>query len=446
MSMEDILGKAMSLLREHPLCDSCLGRQFAMLGYGITNGERGRALKTILLLDAHLRLGAGDEGALEDLRALASNGFFEPARRLLEKLGHRAPPSPAECRICRGITSRIGELASRALEALRSYEFSNLLVGVRLPAEVEEAEDALRAEFGLEHGETLRNELSREIGKMLVGELGVPVEHRKPDVVVLIEPFEGSVEVWPSPVFVAGRYRKLVRGIPQAKWVCVSCGGRGCPKCGWQGKLYPTSVSELITEPMVEAFRGEDAAFHAAGREDIDARMLGRGRPFVVEVKRPRKRKVDLSWLEEEVNKRAGGLVSVSGLRYVDRDFVRRMKAERAEKVYELVVKFDRPVSDDELKALEEAFSNIRVRQRTPLRVLHRRPDKVRTRMVRELEVLGRLGPDSVRLRIRCDGGLYVKELVSGDGGRTRPSISEFIKAGARVLELDVVDVLMEGV
>jgi len=441
-----LLDKALSLLKKYPLCDSCLGRQFAMLGYGLTNAERGRALKTALFLFAHLRLKEGDEEALTVLEILASNGFFEPARMLLEKMGHQAPLSPPECHICGGVMGKVGELASKALGALKAYEFSNFLVGVELPPWVEELEDALRAEFGLEHGEALRNELSREVGKIISRALSVPVEHKKPDVVVLVRPFEDEIEVQANPVFVAGRYRKLVRGIPQAKWVCTRCGGRGCPRCNWEGKLYPTSISELIAEPILEAFQGEDIAFHAAGREDIDARMLGRGRPFVVEVKRPRKRKVDLSALEEEINKRANGMVSVSGLKYVDRDFVRRIKSERAEKIYEVLVKFNRPVSDEELRALEKAFSGALIRQRTPTRVLHRRPDKLRLRNVRELKVIGRLGPDEVRFRIRCDGGLYVKELVTGDGGRTRPSISEFIKAGAQVLELDVVDVLMEGV
>ncbi|RLI12566.1 tRNA pseudouridine(54/55) synthase Pus10, partial [Candidatus Bathyarchaeota archaeon] len=440
---EALLEKALSMLSKYALCDSCLGRQCALLGYGLSNTERGRAIKTVLFLAAHARVLEGDEEALRTIVILASNGFFRPARAFLEKQGREVPPPPARCYLCGGLTGKVQELVLRALEALEPYEFSNFLVGIELPPDVEEREDAFRAEFGISHAEALRNELSREIGKAISSRLGVPVEFKRPDVLVLIRPLEGRVEVQANPVFVAGRYRKLVRGIPQAKWVCTRCGGRGCPRCGWTGKMYPTSVSELICGPVLEFFQGEDAAFHAAGREDIDARMLGPGRPFVVEVKRPKKRSVDLRALEDEINRRAGGLVAVSGLRYVDRGFVRRIKMEEAEKVYEVLVKFDRPVSDEELSELEEAFSGIVIRQRTPLRVLHRRADKVRVRSVRELRVIERLAPDKVRLRIRCDGGLYVKELVTGDEGRTRPSISEFIKAGAQVLELDVVDVLM---
>ena len=35
-----------------PICDSCLGRQFAMLSTGFTNAERGRSLKTVLAMQA----------------------------------------------------------------------------------------------------------------------------------------------------------------------------------------------------------------------------------------------------------------------------------------------------------------------------------------------------------------------------------------------------------
>ena len=444
--MEGLLERALALLRHYPLCDACLGRQFGLLGYGLTNAERGRALKTVLLLTAHLKAKSGEQEGLEVMRILASNGFFEPARLLLEKMGEPVPPEPPACYLCEDVMRRLDDLAARALELLSGYEFSSFLVGIRLPGEVAEREDELRAEFGLPHGESLRHELSREVGKRIMKAVGKPVEHARPDVVVLVEPFSGSVELQVSPVFVAGRYRKLVRGIPQARWICTRCGGRGCPRCGWTGKMYPTSIEELITEPMIEAFQGEEAAFHAAGREDIDARMLGRGRPFVVEVKRPRKREVNLKALEEEINRRAEGMVSVSGLKYADRALIRRIKSEEAEKIYEVLVEFDRPVSDEELRQLEEALSGAVIRQRTPTRVLHRRVDKLRVRRVAELKVVERLGPRRARFRVRCDGGLYVKELVTGDGGRTSPSISELIRARARPLELDVVDVLMEGV
>ena len=52
---------------------------------------------------------------------------------------------------------------------------------------------------------------------------------------------------------------------------------------------------------------GTGAKFHGAGREDIDVRMLGSGRTFVLEILEPKIRDLDLETLQEEVNNYARG-------------------------------------------------------------------------------------------------------------------------------------------
>ena len=47
-------------------------------------------------------------------------------------------------------------------------------------------------------------------------------------------------------------------------------------------------------------------------------------------------------------------------------------------------------------------------------------------------------------LTIVGEGGLYIKELVHGDGGRTIPSIASALSMPLEVLELDVLDVEAE--
>ena len=83
-----------------------------------------------------------------------------------------------------------------------------------------------------------------------------------------------------------GRYRKLERGIPQTKWPCRSCKGRGCERCDYTGLQYKSSVQGLIGDPLLELFGSKEHAFHGMGREDIDVRCMGRGRPFVMEMKK----------------------------------------------------------------------------------------------------------------------------------------------------------------
>jgi len=47
-----------------------------------------------------------------------------------------------------------------------------------------------------------------------------------------------------------------------------------------------------------------------------------------------------------------------------------------------------------------------------------------------------------LELLIKCQGGLYVKEFITSDEGRTEPSIAGTLGVNAYPVELDVLDVL----
>jgi tRNA pseudouridine synthase 10 len=443
----DILEKALEMLEKHPLCDHCLGRQFALLGRNIENDERGRALKLALTLKAHMTVLSKDKNGVKILKILATNGFSETAAELLQKMKKRVIEKsvPKMCFLCEDKFKALDETAKKALRELDGYEYGSFLVGVELPIAVEEREDEFRAQFNVCYGENMRNEFGRVIGKKIAEYSGKNVDYRKPDVVLLLNPFTEKVRLQPNPLYIAGRYRKLVRGIPQSKWFCSNCHGKGCEKCNWTGKMYPESVEEIIAKPFLEVTGGTKASFHASGREDIDARMLGKGRPFIIQITKPKKRFLDLKKMEDILNTYAKGKVEVSHLHFADKSAVRRLKkAESAQKEYHVIIKFENKVSAEDLRLLEEKLTNIMVKQRTPLRVLHRRADLTREKYIYEVKVK-KLSPKKVEMKIRCQGGLYVKELVTGDEGRTIPNVSDILKNRAEPIKLDVLDVIMEG-
>jgi tRNA pseudouridine synthase 10 len=442
----DILEKALEMLEKYPLCDHCLGRQFALLGHNIENDERGRALKLALTLKAHMAVLSKEKNGVKILKILATNGFSKTAVELLQKMKkHVVGKSiPKMCFLCEDKFKILDEVAEKALRELDGYEYGSFLVGIELPVAVEEREDEFRAELGVCYGENMRNEFGRAIGKKIAEYSGKTVDYRKPDVVLLINPFTEKIRLQPNPLYIAGRYKKLVRGIPQSKWFCSNCHGKGCEKCNWTGKMYPESVEEIIAKPFLDATGGTKASFHASGREDIDARMLGKGRPFIIQITKPKKRFLDLKKMEDIVNSYAKGKVEVSHLRFADKAAVRKLKrAESSQKEYHVIIEFENEVSIEDLRLLEEKLANVIVKQRTPLRVLHRRADLTREKYIYEVKVK-KLSPKKVEMKIRCQGGLYVKELVTGDGGRTIPNVSEILKNKAKPLKLDVLDVIME--
>ena len=439
----DLLKNAQQLLEAQPLCDHCLGRQFALLGYGLGDEERGETLKRLLTMKNHQLALAGKKEGFSNLRLLASRGSFAMAAQILKNMRKRSKKTEP-CYLCQGLFESTDIMVENALETLKAYEYTTFLVGIELPNLIEEREDEFKAQNEISYGESMRNEFSRHIGKKLSDAIQKVANFKKPDLVVLIRPFTGEVIIQSNPLYVRGSYKKLVRDIPQSKWFCRQCHGDGCKNCNGTGKMYQQSVEEIIAAPLLEKTQGNDVAFHAAGREDVDARMLGNGRPFIMEIKRPRNRFIDLQELEKTINEQGKDKVEVLNLKSATKADIKRLKkGEGSTKVYKVFIDFDRDISEEELASVPEKLSKSVVHQRTPLRVLHRRADLVREKYIYEAH-LKRLAPNRAEMKIRCQGGLYIKELVSGDEGRTVPSVASIINAKAKPVDLDVLNVIME--
>ena len=442
----DILEKAFDLLSKHPLCDHCLGRQFALLGYNMENNARGSALKVSLTLQANDLVKENLEGA-KKLKVLATNGFSREAQETLKHLKKRFPKADThqKCYLCESKFELVGTLIEKSLVAIENYEYKTFLVGIEIPVNVVEREDEFKAAFNLSYSESIKHEFGRLFGKAIAERTGKEAEYLTPDVVFVINPFQERIRLQINPLFVGGRYRKLVRDIPQSKWFCSNCRGRGCDQCGGTGKLYAESVEELSSKPLLEATLGVKSSFHASGREDIDARMLGTGRPFVIEISEPKKRFIDLKDIESKINDGAKDKVEVSHLRFTTREVVRHLKkGEGAQKKYRLLAEFENELEDEKLHMVEEKFTGALIKQQTPLRVVHRRADLVRERYIYKLTVK-KVSPKRALMEIQCQGGLYVKELVSGDEGRTLPNVSDFLGNKGKTLKLDVLQVIIDN-
>lgn len=189
--------RAMDILRKYPLCDHCLGRLFARLGTGLSNEERGKAIKDYLLMRIHERIlseGLSDE-LLNDIKALAMSGH-EPSIKFLSNMGINA--SPAKCYVCGGIIfNRLDEWAITIANSLRSLgiEFRSFRLGSKVPLDILNRELSITTEFSISSAESIKREINRELGKRVSAILGVPFSREDPDVEAVIDVSTGSVEV-----------------------------------------------------------------------------------------------------------------------------------------------------------------------------------------------------------------------------------------------------------
>ena len=332
-----------------------------------------------------------------------------------------------DCVICGNIFDKIDEdLFDKIYDKLDflKVEFDSFIVGSRIDKEIKKRDDEFIEELNLDV-EPIKKEINRIIGKRLERELAKEVNFK--------------VRVQINPIFIEGKYNKLVRGIPQTKWPCGKCKGRGCEECNFTGKQYPCSVEELISEHILKATNGYEAKFHGAGGEDIDVLMLGSGRPFVLEIKEPKIRKIDLNKLETEINEINQGKTQYHNLKFTHRNRKAEIKVSSpdAYKVYNALVECDEAYDVEKLSELSQLGE---IHQQTPIRVSHRRADKVRIKHVLDLscEVIDET---HFEMTIKTEGGLYIKELISGDEGRSQPNVADKLGVKAICKQLDVIEV-----
>jgi len=387
-------------------CDHCLGRFFGKRGHGLTNDERGRALRIA--------------------RAVAENLPYEPFIRT--------------CWVCSNFFDSVPAWAERAVAAMEGIEYTTFLVGCRVPPLISESEEMVWSDLSLADPEPIKSEINREVGKAVSAITGKDVDFKKPDIVLLLDLAHDAVDVQISPLFFYGRYLKHERGIPQTHWDCRACRGAGCEKCNFTGKQYQDSVEELIGRPVIALFFAKNAVLHGAGREDIDARMIGTGRPFILEVVAPKQRTVDLASVEDAINRSAAGRVAVTRTRWSERAEVETLKSTKAHKKYRILVEVEGALSAEEFANALKTLKGVTIYQRTPERVAHRRADKVRERRVLDIGFVG-VQDGRFIAEVLGEAGLYIKELVSGDQGRTHPSLAEILQRPAHVTSLDVLQV-----
>lgn len=389
-------------LTEGNICNHCLGRKLSSLVKGEDNLDR--------------------------------------AKKISEELNINQ--DDADCVICGNIFDRINdELFDKIYNKIEhlGVEFDTFLVGTSLDKAIKQNDDEISDSLDVVV-EPIKKELNRIIGSEIENNSNKEVSFEKQDIVINVDIRKKTkVRLQINPLFIEGKYNKYLRGIPQTKWPCTKCKGRGCDECNGTGKQYPESVEELLSERILEVTRGYEAKFHGAGREDIDVLMLGSGRPFVLEIKEPKIRKINLKELEEEINKSAKGKTAYHGLKFVERNRKAEIKVSSPDtyKVYKALVKCDEPYDKSKLKDLEKLDE---INQQTPIRVLRRRADKVRIKHVKELksEVIDDY---TFEIIIKTEGGLYIKELISGDEGRSKPNVSEILGVNAVCAQLDVIEV-----
>ncbi|XP_041352916.1 LOW QUALITY PROTEIN: tRNA pseudouridine synthase Pus10-like [Gigantopelta aegis] len=235
-------------------------------------------------------------------------------------------------------------------------------------------------------------------------------------------------------VYIAGRYQKFSRILSQTPWIVDG------------GRKSESSVQELICESILDRFKPTDHKFSASGREDVDVRMLGTGRPFIVELVNPHVvmfSPEELKTIQEKINMSTSD-VAVQDLQIISREETSNLKEGEIDKTksYCALCCSEKPLSQEDLNKLHD-IKNLTLQQKTPIRVLHRRPLAVRERVIHEMRT-EKVDDHRFKLYLSTQAGTYIKEFVHGDFGRTNPHLSTLLGTDCDIVQLDVESVNVE--
>ena len=385
------LNKLGNNLIDEGLCNHCLGRQFAKLGYQLENYERGFLVKASNNIN----------------KDIFNNKLIDDKLEL-----------GGDCFLCEGIFNKVDLYVDLIKKELQLYKLNSLLIGTSLTESLKIKEKRLWDKYNNRYSEPLKVELNRLVGKRVLSELGLIADFKRPDALALIDIKNDKIKLKSNSMFVYGRYNKYVRGVSQTIW--------------YRDKDVE-SVEEIIAEPFIEATQAKTNKFHGAGREDIDVRCFG-GREFVLELIEPKDRIINIKEVAEKINQKSD-IVRIHGVKEAKKDKVREIKEKRSDKLYRALVKLSDPIDSKKISKLNEIMG--RIKQRTPKRVNHRRSDLIRERKVLAI-FYEKIASEFIEIIIKAEAGLYIKELISGDEGRTEPSVSQILDCEAVCDKLDV--------
>lgn len=369
--LAEVIEDTKGILREHPLCDHCLGRIFA--------GK----LKVL----SHQRLGL----------------------KIRNKLKQKPPKS---CYICKGLMSELDVHLSKMLDMSKRYQFSTFLIGAILQPSIHDRDDIIRSKFKLRGITSIKSDVTREMGKWFSRKARAKVDYQNPDMVFTIDFKKDHCEIKPKAILLQGRYTKNFRGMPQKQKPCDQCEGKGCFVCDFRGIRQFNSVEGKIVKLLLEKFDALQAKITWIGSEDESSLVMGNGRPFFVKLINPHKR--DLS-LPKKVDLDGVSVHELHTISKIPSDPVRFRTKVMLEVETENEIE---PETLRELKRLEHQ----------PV-ILYENSGYKNKKAIYTIKYARKSGK-SFEIVMESDGGLPIKRFVTGEN--VEPSVSSLLETNCK--------------
>jgi tRNA pseudouridine synthase 10 len=378
---EEILPLAKVILKNHYLCDFCLGRLFSKKLHVSSEKNLGKKIK---------------------------NELSVPKQR---------------CYICKDLYETVSSCIKKMSEISYDYEFLSFVVGTKIKPSIIDRDDYIKSKFKIRAIDSIKTGIAHEISKQFSKKTKKKIDFLDPDVTFTIDFKEQIFQIRSKQLFLQGRYSKTKRGIPQKQKSCQNCSGKGCRNCDFHGIDNYGSVEGLISKFLFKKFGGTIAKFSWIGGEDKSSLVLAPGRPFFVRLQNPLKRKINLS---KELNFYP---VIIHNLKTIPSSPKTPLSFES---VIEVLVNTKKENSLSSLKNLKNLIGS-------PI-IFYETSGKKSEKKIFDLSFIKK-SKHQFTLTIRVEGGFPVKRFVAGD--KVEPGLSKTLQNNCSCERFDFLDIKM---
>ena len=374
-----VLSTSNEIIKKYNLCDYCLGRLFT-----------------------------------KQLR-LSSN-------KILGKKLKNGRESNHSCYICKNLFDNLDHFLKLMLDSSFDYKFRTFSIGTIIKPSIVDRDDALKSEFKLRGIDGIKSDITKELVKLFSKKTKKITNYIDPDIIFTVNLKEPSCNLRSKPIVISGRYTKSKRGYSQKQKSCDNCSGKGCRTCNFHGISEFNSVEGVISKLIFKKFGGTTTKFTWIGGEDKSSLVLGSGRPFIVKLQNPLKRKIKLSDY-------ASDFISIFNLKIIDDSPKTPLKFSSLATVK---ISTDSKFDAENLKKLKNL-------KNSPI-IVSEKSGKSYEKKIFDINYT-KTSDQIILVKIRVEGGLPIKRFVIGND--VTPNISETIGTHCIPEEFDFLEIIV---
>ncbi|RCL32128.1 MAG: pseudouridine synthase [Nitrosopumilus sp.] len=374
-----VLSTSNEIIKKYNLCDYCLGRLFT-----------------------------------KQLR-LSSN-------KILGKKLKNGRESNHSCYICKNLFDNLDHFLKLMLDSSFDYKFRTFSIGTIIKPSIVDRDDALKSEFKLRGIDGIKSDITKELVKLFSKKTKKITNYIDPDIIFTVNLKEPSCNLRSKPIVISGRYTKSKRGYSQKQKSCDNCSGKGCRTCNFHGISEFNSVEGVISKLIFKKFGGTTTKFTWIGGEDKSSLVLGSGRPFIVKLQNPLKRKIKLSDY-------ASDFISIFNLKIIDDSPKTPLKFSS---LATIKISTDSKFDAENLKKLKNL-------KNSPI-IVSEKSGRSYEKKIFDINYT-KTSDQIILVKIRVEGGLPIKRFVIGND--VTPNISETIGTHCIPEEFDFLEIIV---